>query len=325
MADSGLTILIADDDDGDRKQLKRALAQSGLAVSCVEAASVEAAVAACDACDFDCAFVDYRMPGKDGLHGVATLHARLPFMSIIMVTGQGSEIVATEAMKLGASDYIPKKFITGKSIKRVVESALEKALLRRTIARQREDLEQFAAGLAENVKTLEVKAHEAKLDFLTGLATRPLFLELASALRVRSANNNLAIATLFIDLDGFKAINDRFGHERGDAVLVKAAQVLRASVRDVDIAGRMGGDEFVVCITASPQTIERTASKVARRIVKKISEIGAGVGCSIGIAIADNKTERDAIESSIRRADEAMYEAKRNGKKQFKMHRLVNA
>jgi signal transduction histidine kinase len=146
-----LNILVADDDEGDRKQIKRALKQAGLSCVCVEAASIEAALGACDECAFDCAFVDYRMPGHDGLHGISALHERLPDMSIIMATGQGDEMVATEAMKRGASDYIPKAHIDGKSVRRIVENALEKAALRRKLAQQREELENFAAVLVHDL------------------------------------------------------------------------------------------------------------------------------------------------------------------------------
>src|ERR1700681_2483436 len=123
MAHGTLNILIADDDEGDRKQVRRALRQAGLSCECVEASSIEEALEACDKCPFDCAFIDYRMPGHDGLHGIAALHERLPYMSIIMATGQGDERVATEAMKLGASDYIAKTNIHAKSIRRTIESA----------------------------------------------------------------------------------------------------------------------------------------------------------------------------------------------------------
>jgi signal transduction histidine kinase len=151
MTDGMLNILIADDDEGDRKQIKRALQQAGLSCACVEAVSIAAALLACDECAFDCAFVDYRMPGHDGLHGITALHERLPDMSIIMATGQGDEMVATEAMKRGAADYLPKAHIDGKSVRRIIENALEKATLRRKLAQQREELENFAAVLVHDL------------------------------------------------------------------------------------------------------------------------------------------------------------------------------
>ena len=111
MLDSSVNVLIVDDDEGDRKQLRRTLKETGLYCECVEAVSLERAMAACGKSAFDCVFVDYRMPGDDGLHSIDALRERYPFMPIVMVTGQGDEMVASEAIKLGASDYIAKKRI----------------------------------------------------------------------------------------------------------------------------------------------------------------------------------------------------------------------
>jgi light-regulated signal transduction histidine kinase (bacteriophytochrome) len=147
-----LNILIADDDAGDRRQLRRALKETGLSYECVETTSIEGALEACDKSAFDCAIVDYRMPGYDGLHGIAALHDRLPYMPVIMSTGQGDETVATEAMKCGASDYIAKGHIHARSIRRAIESAVEKATMRRRMAQQRDDLEKFAFVLVHDLK-----------------------------------------------------------------------------------------------------------------------------------------------------------------------------
>jgi len=147
-----LNILIADDDLGDRKQIRRALERSGLRCDCVETESIEAAVAACGQREFDCAIVDYRMPGLSGLDGISALHAGRPFMPIIMATGQGDETVATEAIKRGAADYIAKARIDAESIKFSIDSALEKAALRRKVAQQKEELEMFAAVLVHDLK-----------------------------------------------------------------------------------------------------------------------------------------------------------------------------
>jgi signal transduction histidine kinase len=147
-----LNIMIVDDDEGDRMQVKRALKQAGLACECTEAANVEEALEACGKCDFDVAVVDYRMPGHDGLYGIVTLHERQPHMSIIMATGQGDEVVATEAMRLGATDYIPKIHIGPGPMRRIMERALEKADLRRKMAQRQEEQERFALVLVHDLK-----------------------------------------------------------------------------------------------------------------------------------------------------------------------------
>jgi signal transduction histidine kinase len=151
MLDSSVNVLIVDDDEGDRKQLRRTLKETGLYCECVEAVSLERAMAACRKSAFDCVFVDYRMPGHDGLHSIDALRERYPFMPIVMVTGQGDEMVASEAIKLGASDYIAKKRIGAESIRRCIENAAEKSALQRKVAQQQEELQLFASAITHDL------------------------------------------------------------------------------------------------------------------------------------------------------------------------------
>jgi hypothetical protein len=97
-------------------------------------------------------FIDYRLPGQDGLAAVTALRELMPYIAIIMSTGQGDEMVATEAMQRGASDYLPKAFITAQSIGRSAQNALEKAAMRKKIAQQKEELENFARLLVHDLK-----------------------------------------------------------------------------------------------------------------------------------------------------------------------------
>ncbi len=152
MLQKNLTILIADDDEGDRQQIKRILTKADLSSAFTETPSIAAALEACERCSFDCAIVDYRMNDQDGLAGISTMHERFPFMAIIMVTGQGDEMVATEAMKRGASDYMTKSRLSPDSIRRSLENAVSKLSLMRTVAKQREELEVFGRVLVHDLK-----------------------------------------------------------------------------------------------------------------------------------------------------------------------------
>jgi signal transduction histidine kinase len=149
---TGLQILIADDDDADRKLIRRTLKQADFAFETVEVATIADALAACDRQGFDLAFVDYLMPGQDGLDGIKALHRRRLDMAIIMITGQGDEFVASEAIKAGALDYIPKRAIGEASLRRVIANALEKQALQRKIAEQQEELANFAKVLVHDLK-----------------------------------------------------------------------------------------------------------------------------------------------------------------------------
>lgn len=160
------------------------------------------------------------------------------------------------------------------------------------------------------------KLESARHDLLTGLPSRDLFLELIENMRAAiETSEEYSLALLFIDLDGFKTVNDSYGHMQGDKVLKQTASILREVTRKSDVAGRMGGDEFVVCISAEKDQIDGTVKGIAERVVNQVSEIGFGIGCSIGIFVCPVRCPD--IFCSIRHADQAMYEAKRRGKNCF--------
>lgn len=176
-------------------------------------------------------------------------------------------------------------------------------------------------GRASQQRLLEAEAvtaqmnaelHLAKRDPLTGLPSRALFLEMAETMRQRCAARGLSTALLFIDLDGFKDINDRFGHGKGDEILMGTADALRRLTRDHDLTGRLGGDEFTVCVAGSAPVIREIAAGIAERIITQVAALQPGLGCSIGIALLSENCP-DVI-CALRHADAAMYEAKRAGK-----------
>jgi signal transduction histidine kinase len=147
-----MNILLVDDDLGDVRHIARSIRTSGLAAVCVQALSAEHALEQCELHRFDCAMIDYLLPGKDGLEALSEITQRFPFMAVVMATGQGDETVATEAMKRGASDYIRKADINPVSIRRVIENAVEKAGLRRKLADQQQELARFADVLVHDLR-----------------------------------------------------------------------------------------------------------------------------------------------------------------------------
>src|SRR4029077_20041336 len=150
--------------------------------------------------------------------------------------------------------------------------------------------------------------HEAGTDPLTGLPNRRAFeKQLRSALGRRAADRDLAV--LMLDLDGFKAVNDRLGHAAGDAVLLEVAARLRAEVRGGDLVARWGGDEFVVlCCEVHDAAVAAIATKLGRliQIPVVVGTEEVIVSASIGWAIAIPGQEPAAL---IAVADAAMYEA----------------
>jgi diguanylate cyclase (GGDEF)-like protein len=105
------------------------------------------------------------------------------------------------------------------------------------------------------------------------------------------------------------------GHDKGDLVLIQTADVLRSILRGTDIAGRFGGDEFVVCLFAHFSEVQADMMNIAGRIVAGVGQLGNGIGCSIGISLCN--ADRLNLQSALQQADEAMYLAKKHGKNRF--------
>lgn len=164
--------------------------------------------------------------------------------------------------------------------------------------------------------TLEQLRKPSMKDALTGLSNRAQFLaQLERIIQYRHINRYFHFAVLFVDLDGFKPVNDTFGHKAGDAVLRHVGKLLQACVRKGDLVGRHGGDEFTVLLNDVNSPAE--AARVAETILAKLRmpiDVGEPVvvGASIGIAMSTNL--HDKADDLIRDADGAMYRAKAKGK-----------
>lgn len=165
----------------------------------------------------------------------------------------------------------------------------------------------------------------AKYDNLTAIPNRYLFLELMKQAMNSCLRKNTKIALLYIDLDGFKEINDTYGHEFGDAVLQQMASRIKASFRIDDIVARLGGDEFVVGI--SEFMFEKDISILIEKLLLKLQEPVfyhdkiLHVTASIGVSIYPQSNPIDILEL-LRQADEAMYSSKREGKNRYTFSKI---
>jgi diguanylate cyclase (GGDEF)-like protein len=172
----------------------------------------------------------------------------------------------------------------------------------------------------KNPKVIEISAFErtarsAVTDALTGLYNRGFFLQALQREVQRARRHDLLLSLVMVDLDDFKAINDTRGHLEGDRVLVKAANLINESLREIDIAARYGGEEFAVIL---PETSRAGAAVVADRIRQKVAAEFArrrtGPQVTLSAGVAGYPEDAGTAEDLIRRADEALYRAKADGK-----------
>jgi|GEM_PF-2758609 len=181
---------------------------------------------------------------------------------------------------------------------------------------------QQAAVAIENARHYQL----ATVDQLTGLYLRHHFMQRLADERARSQRYRTPFAVLMMDLDTFKEVNDRHGHNVGDRFLRQSADAIRQSLRGSDIACRWGGDEFCVLL---PQTEVEAARATAERIRKGIEALSptlVGVQPTASVGVATYPTDFDGnIEDLVKRADQALYRAKREGKDRVEVYSLKRA
>jgi diguanylate cyclase (GGDEF)-like protein len=190
--------------------------------------------------------------------------------------------------------------------------------LARTFHRMREQISRQVVTLQDHREELE---HLAQHDPLTGLPNRRMLQERLDQSIARARRNNESVALLFVDLDRFKEINDRLGHDAGDYVLRVVARRMQGVLREIDTLARLGGDEFVVLLEAPAQGADGLGT-VADKIIEQVRlpiPYGAQmleVGASIGIS----QYPRDGHLATelIAAADRAMYQAKAEGRDRYK-------
>jgi diguanylate cyclase (GGDEF)-like protein len=159
--------------------------------------------------------------------------------------------------------------------------------------------------------------HLARHDLLTNLPNRGLLLDRVDHALQMSRRRGTRVALLFVDLDGFKPVNDRFGHAAGDAVLIDVAQRLSGCVRQSDTVARLGGDEFALLLEDVDPTEVNTACARILTALRRGAHVAGhhlSLSASIGVSFSDHG---DTAEGMLRNADLAMYEAKSRGKNQF--------
>ena len=250
---------------------------------------------------YDLAIVSMALDGFDPLRVCSQMRTleQTRTLPILLIAEDADRARVVRGLDLGVNDFIM----------RPVERNELAARVRTQVRRNR-----YAAELRQTVtNTLAL----AVTDELTGLYNRRYFDRHLSLMLDKAREQERDMAVMLIDMDFFKSVNDNHGHDIGDAVLKEFAQRLKRNIRGVDLACRFGGEEFVVLM---PDTDYRQAQGVAERVRMAVAERGfetptirpLSVTCSVGVAL--NEHELDTPEMILKRADVALYRAKREGR-----------
>ncbi len=177
------------------------------------------------------------------------------------------------------------------------------------------------ADVTEYKKMIEEMCRLARTDSLTGLWNRGYFMELAEREIARSIRLNSDLSFLIIDADYFKRINDTYGHDVGDLALIKMSNVLLESVREVDVVGRFGGEEFVVLL---PDTAHDDGFRVGEQIIQNMREAVLeqvpALKMTVSIGLVSTKGKGDDLDRLLKLSDIALYAAKKNGRDRVELY-----
>ena len=290
-------ILIVDDAETNLMILSNLLAEEGEIISATDGAQ---AIALAEADLPDLILLDVSMPGMDGYEVCRRLKSdiRTRDIPIVFVTGRTEDNDQEKGLSLGAIDYILKPY----------SPLIVLARIRNHLALQKahQDLKIANAELTRLATT----------DFLTGVWNRRRFMELGEAEVARVRRSGRCFGAVMMDVDHFKAVNDTYGHNAGDNVLRALAEACVDRLRNVDIVGRMGGEEFALIL---PETDPQGAKLTVERLREHLGELAVPVDSgtlkvTVSAGVTTVQDPSDSIEAALKRADAALYEAKGSGR-----------
>lgn len=295
-----LQILLVEDSKTDARltiDLLRDACESG-AISIDHVTHIQAAEQKLQDGEFGCVLLDLGLPDGSGIDSVSRLIAIAPEVPIVVLTGLDDDQLALQAIREGAQEYALKGQFNSSSMLRLVRHAVERHRLLNEINHLRQK-EYFLA------------TH----DVLTGLANRQLLRDHADKAIARSRRSGAKFAVAFLDLDGFKAVNDQLGHAAGDQILCSVADVLEQKTRDEDTVARVGGDEFVILIpnVEDVAAIESSLKRIVEHVSRLSAEFEQGIDIGVTVGLAIFPDHGASFEAVVDASDSAMYAGKRIG------------
>ena len=284
-------VLLVEDNPGDARLVEIMLSEPGLMwdFEISHTARLGDAVEELERSEFDVVLLDLSLPDSSGMETVERVRTVASRTPVVVLSGRDDEEIALKALQGGAEDYLVKGRGDGELVARSIRYAIQRK------------------------KAEERLAYLAQYDPLTGLANRALFQDRLQQAVARAERSEGLLALVFVDLDRFKAVNDTFGHDCGDALLREVSGRMEDRVRKSDTVARLGGDEFALILEdlSEAEDAARVAQDVQRRLLEPVHLAGdqVPVSASMGIAL----WPASGGERLLKDADAAMYRAKRRG------------
>jgi two-component system cell cycle response regulator len=296
------SILIVDDQEANVRLLEQMLREAGY--RCIASTMDPHAVCALHRDNhYDLILLDLQMPGMDGfqvMEGLKEIET-YGYLPVLVITAQPGHKL--RALAAGAKDFIAKPFDLVE-VKTRIHNMLEVRLLYKQLEHYSRELESLALH-----------------DALTGLPNRRILMDRLSLAIAHARRNKCTMALMYLDLDGFKQINDSLGHDAGDTLLSLVAARMVAAVRQEDTVARLGGDEFVIVLweLRHGDDVAKLVSKVMQAVSQpyRIQDRDVSMTASVGVSIYP--THGEGVETLMKSADLALYEVKRTGKNDYRI------
>ena len=291
-----LSVLLVEDNPADARLIRELLSDSTDArFQLHSAVTLAGGLEIIGAQPCDVVLLDLSLPDSQGLNTLHRMHAFVPHIPIIVLTGMDNDSLALTAMRNGAQDYLLKgKFDLG----------LLTRAIRYTMERKKAEAE---------IKKL------AYYDPLTGLPNRVMLHDRLQQYMLQAGRDDLNVGILFLDLDRFKVVNDSLGHASGDILLQEVSRRLCGTIRQSDTVARLGGDEFVIALPAitDGEDVSRVAGKILAVLGDPVQIDNHEVYTAASIGIAIFPEDGISVDELLKNADIAMYQAKESGRNTY--------
>jgi diguanylate cyclase (GGDEF)-like protein len=304
MTPDSYQVLIVDDTPANIDILKKVLAAEGYGLSIAHSGEVALDIVSRSLPDL--ILMDVTMPGLDGFETCQKIKSdpSTRDIPIIFVTANNDTEDIVKGFDVGGVDYITKPYQLKEVLSRIKTHLQNRTLIKRNAL--------LIADLRESNNKLDIMS---RTDPLTGLSNRRDVNEKIEAELVRFERNKNPFSLILGDIDHFKKINDTFGHDAGDYVLVQVAQLMTQSIRRQDVVARWGGEEFLIFL---PETNIAGGLKLAEDIRQKIEveefcfdQKNIAVTMSFGVCISEAKLPSKSL---VKKADDCLYKAKETGR-----------